>query len=257
MISESSRVGVVTLRVTKLEEALKFYTEIIGLTVLHTDKNIASLGVGDTVLVKLVGGAEQKRERGTTGLYHFAILVPTRADLGTVLKHIVDSNYPLQGGADHIFSEAVYLQDPDGNGIEIYRDRPKEKWKVDAKGEFPLVSDQLDTEAILSEAKSWAGLPLGTTIGHIHLHVDDLEAAEAFYIGEIGLDKTIHIPKQALFVAAGGYHHHIGLNTWAGQGASRPSEYAAGLIEFEILTNEVNLEEQMMIDPSGNRLLLK
>jgi catechol 2,3-dioxygenase len=171
----------------------------------------------------------------STGLYHFAVLVPTRSDLARSLRRIAEQRYPIQGAADHLVSEAVYLADPDGNGIEIYRDRPREEWPRVA-GNIQMATDPLDLYALLGEAEGAPGdgrLPAGTRIGHMHLQIADLAAAERFYVDVLGLDIVVRMPS-ALFVSAGGYHHHLGLNTWQSRGGSPAPAGSAGLRYFSI-----------------------
>lgn len=177
------------------------------------------------------------RVRGTTGLYHFAILVPSRADLARSLRRLADTDTVMQGFADHGVSEALYLADPDGNGIEIYRDRPRAEWPM-ANGAVQMTADPLDLEDLLAAAPPASGqfhaLADGTVIGHVHLHVGNLAEAEAFYVGVLGFDLIQRYGPSALFVSAGGYHHHVGLNTWAGVGAPPPPPGAIGLRHFVV-----------------------
>jgi catechol 2,3-dioxygenase len=194
-------------------------------------------------LIILTGKPEaQPRPPHTTGLYHFALLLPSRVDLAQSLRHLVASRYPLQGAADHGVSEALYLADPDGNGIEIYVDKPRNAWPW-LEGQLQMVTDPLNVEDLLSSyASSWNGLPEGTRIGHVHLQVADLGEAERFYSGLLGFDLMQRFGHSALFFSAGGYHHHSGVNTWAGVGASAPPPGAVGLRHFAVhLPNEAAL----------------
>jgi catechol 2,3-dioxygenase len=181
---------------------------------------------------------------GTTGLYHFAILVPSRAHLARALRRLVDARTRLQGAADHGVSEAIYLADPDGNGIEIYRDRPRPEWPM-TDGQLHMGVDPLDLEALLDESDDRSSaLGPGTVVGHVHLHVADLAAARRFYVDVLGFAVMQRYGPSALFVSAGGYHHHIGLNTWAGVGAPPPPPGAVGLRHFVVsLPNASALEE--------------
>ena len=182
------------------------------------------------------------KPRRTTGLYHFAILVPSRAALGRSLRRLVDARYPLTGAADHLVSEAIYLDDPDGLGIEIYRDRPRDSWRRLAGGQIAMSTDPLDVQNVLDEPgaeTAWNGLDAATVMGHVHLHVPHLDTAEQFYCGRIGFDPMLRGYPGALFVSAGGYHHHLGLNTWAGVGAPPPPENAVGLQSFTIESSGV------------------
>ena len=181
------------------------------------------------------------KPRRSSGLFHFAILVPSRAALGRSLRRLAEKRWPISGAADHLVSEALYLDDPDGLGIEIYRDRPTDAWRV-ASGELAMATDPLDLQAIHDEPGAetpWRGLESGTVMGHVHLHVPHLDTAEAFYCGRIGFEPIVRRYPGALFVSAGGYHHHLGLNTWAGVGAPPPPENAVGLRSFTIESKTV------------------
>jgi catechol 2,3-dioxygenase len=279
-IHPAATIGHVHLIVSNLERSTQFYREMIGFQILSKEENIVTLTAdGVTPLLVLEERKDAVRKpRGTTGLYHFAILVPDRASLARSLVHLLQKGYPLQGASDHQFSEAVYLADPDGNGIEIYADRPKEEWEKTESGEYKGVTEPLDVNGLLAEVgnTSWAGLPSGTRIGHIHLHVADIREAERFYNHGLGFEIMIRMGNHALFVSAGGYHHHIGLNTWAGVGAPQPPENAVGLRLFSIiLPNEDELKKiveqlknigvtaefvektALVKDPSGNQIQLK
>ncbi|MFS8630532.1 MAG: VOC family protein, partial [Bacillales bacterium] len=222
----------VHLKVTDLERSLKFYQEIIGFKVLKkTDRTAALTADGKTALLTIEQpeGAMPKQGR-TTGLYHFALLLPSRKDLGKMLKHLIETGYPLQGASDHLVSEAVYLGDPDGNGIEIYADRPASAWTWHGD-EVAMTTIAMDWAGVVAEAgdEPWTGLPAGTIMGHIHLHVSDLRSSEKFYTEGLGLEVVNRYGGMALFISAGKYHHHIGLNTWNGVGAPKPHPNSAGL----------------------------
>lgn len=236
-IHPDAEIGIVQLKVSNMETSLRFYQEIIGLKLLHQRGHIAELTVdGVNPLVVLEeNAAYQKQNRRTSGLYHFAILLPDRSALGLALRNLIRYQIPV-GQGDHLVSEALYLDDPDGNGIEIYADRPRDTWRRDEEGAIVMTTDPVDIDGLLSisEGLTWQGLPPGTKIGHIHLHVGDLEAAEHFYCRVLGFDKITNYGDSALFVSAGGYHHHIGLNTWAGKGAPPAPEDAAGLRYYSI-----------------------
>jgi catechol 2,3-dioxygenase len=230
--------GAVHLRVTDLDRAIGFYTDGLGLKLQNRDGDAARLGVGGSELLALTGSPDAAKPRGTTGLYHFAILVPSRRDLARSLRHLISRHVPLTGMSDHSVSESLYLSDPDGNGIEIYRDRPREEWLV-VDGLLRMTTDPLDVESLLGESgpgdAPWTDLPPGTRIGHVHLHVAHLADSERFYSELLGFELRQRFGRSALFLAAGGYHHHIGLNTWAGVGAPPPPPGAVGLHHFEVL----------------------
>ena len=237
MIDPGTTIGAVHLTISDLRRSVRFYETHLGFSVHRRDDRTASLGAGGADLLVLTQCETAPRVRGTTGLYHFAILVPSRADLARSLRRLVATDTIMQGAADHGVSEALYLADEDGNGIEIYRDRPRDQWPI-VGGHLRMGADPFDLDALLTEAgraDSAAGLPAGTTIGHVHLHVSRLEDAHAFYVDLLGFELMQRYGPSALFVAAGGYHHHIGLNTWAGVGAPPPPPGAIGLEHFVVM----------------------
>jgi catechol 2,3-dioxygenase len=236
-IHPETTIGQVALRVRDLARSIEFYTNNIGLELMAHSLGKALLGTGNRCLVELHADAQAKHISGTAGLYHFAVLVPSRVELAKSLRQLIDTNTRLQGFADHLVSEAIYLADPDGNGIELYRDRPRDQWPR-ANGQLQMATDPLDVKNLLDELsggeEEWTGLVPGTTIGHIHLQVPDLAQAIAFYQGVLGFDLVMRYGPSAAFLSAGGYHHHLGLNTWAGTGVRPAPPDAAGLIEFTI-----------------------
>ncbi|MFB9325162.1 VOC family protein [Paenibacillus aurantiacus] len=243
------KLGEVKLKVSDLPRSIRFYEDIVGLTLLAREEKTASLGVdGSAPLLVLeeVRDAVILPRRSASGLYHFAILVPTRKALGLALRNLIASGIHI-GQADHLVSEALYIEDPDHNGIEIYRDRPRNEWPREANGQVKMASDPIDWDGLLKEAEGsdWEGLPAGTVIGHVHFHVGDLAAAKAYYCDTVGFEIATDGWRQmgALFIAAGGYHHHIGLNLWSGQGAPAAPANAAGLAYFTlVLTGAEELE---------------
>ncbi len=232
-----TRVGVVRLQVADLERSLDWYGRVLGLTALREEVGRAALGPegGDT-LIELVErpGASPMGRRARLGLFHFALLVPDRATLGRLVAHLTVVREPL-GASDHAVSEALYLSDPDGLGVEIYADRPRAEWRREGR-EVVMVTEPLDVADLVAAAEGapWTGMPVGTVVGHVHLHVGDLAEAEAFYHDRLGLDKTVWSYPGALFLAAGGYHHHLGVNVWAA-GAEPAAEDEARLLEWELV----------------------
>jgi catechol 2,3-dioxygenase len=231
-----THVGRVRLQVGDLDRSLAYYAGLLGLKVLNRAPGRAELGV-DHTLIELVElkGARRVPHRGRHGLFHFAILLPDRASLGRILQRLTSAGIQV-GMSDHAVSEALYLTDPDGLGIEIYADRPRAEWQHRGN-ELHMVTEPLDTDALLRAAGStpWTGVPKGTTIGHAHLHVGDLESALAFYHGALGLDLMAWSYPGAIFLSAGGYHHHLGANIWAGPAAAKPASDEAQLLDWELV----------------------
>ena len=229
-----AHIGQVSLTVRDLQRSLPFYRDILGFDEVAPGRLAPP---GGRVLIELHErtGAIAKPRR-SSGLFHFAILVPSRAALGRSLRRLAEKHWPMSGAADHLVSEALYLSDPDGLGIEIYRDRPRDTWRV-VDGEMAMATDPLDLQSLVEEPgaeAAWHGLEAATIMGHVHLHVPHLDTAEAFYCGRVGFDPIVRRYPGALFVSAGGYHHHLGLNTWSGIGAPPPPENAVGLRAFTI-----------------------
>ena len=238
-IDPRTRIGAVRLAVRDLDAVRDFYERSIGLRRLDDADGVARLGTGDgSALVELQPTADAPaRPPGTTGLFHLAILVPTRRDLAAALQRVGDSGWRFTGASDHLVSEALYLNDPEGNGIEIYRDRPASSWDYDG-GQVRMATIPLDVQGVIGElngAEPGAAMPDPTRIGHVHLNVADLASTEAFYSDGLGHDVTVRDYPGALFMSAGGYHHHVGANTWAGEGAPPPPPGALGLRSFEVV----------------------
>ncbi|EAC4041959.1 VOC family protein [Listeria monocytogenes] len=252
-ISEDLRLGEVVLNVGHLKEMAGFYQEVIGLKLLEGNERMVRLGVSGSdeallVLKKIDNAVVPEVPR--IGLFHTAFLLPTRESLADVLLHLAKSGYPIDGAGDHAYSEALYLHDIEGNGIEIYADRPKAEWMRDGAGNLPMVTEQVDVDSLLQIAtdEPFMGMPNGTIIGHVHLQVADADKAEQFYKAALGMNLTTAIPT-ARFFAAGDYHHHIGSNVWAGRNLENRGENETGLGWFTIITPDkeaitANLEQQ-------------
>jgi catechol 2,3-dioxygenase len=280
-IDPDTLIGAVALTVSDLQRARAFYTDALGLAATALDDGSIALGApGGQPLILLRGDlSAPPLDRRATGLFHLAVLVPSRRDLAFALARLAEARWPLDGASDHLVSEALYLSDPDGNGIEIYRDRPRSEWRR-SNGQLEMATLPLDLRGLLSDLPSdgqtQRSLPAETRIGHVHLQVADLDETEAFYSGVLGFDVTVRGYPGALFVSAGGYHHHIGLNTWHSRGASPAAPGSIGLRAFDVeLPNRDALDrvtssvrdaglslEQVdgsaaVRDPSGNLVVLR
>lgn len=238
-IHPAIEIGQVHLKVSNLERSITFYKEVIGFQILKQVNRTAELSVDGKnailVLEEIPNAVAMTGRRRTTGLYHFAILVPSRLDLSLSLRNLLKHQIEI-GQGDHLVSEALYLNDPDKIGIEIYADRPRETWELDHNKHIKMATDPVDMQSLYDEGHGhvWSGLAEGTTIGHVHLHVADLTREHQFYCQMLGFDVVAQMPS-ALFISAGGYHHHIGMNTWAGVGAPPAPDNAVGLKYYTIV----------------------
>jgi catechol 2,3-dioxygenase len=264
-LPEQTTIGRVDLTVADRESQRAFYERVVGLPD----------GMELVGLHELPGARPPDPQ--ATGLFHMAILVPTRRDLALALVRLAQARWPLSGASDHLVSEAIYLRDPEGNGIEIYSDRPREEWQ--RTGDTIAIDTlPLDLEDVMRELKGDPGEPgpmaPETRMGHVHLKVADLAEAEAFYVGVLGFDVTARVPG-ALFVSAGGYHHHVGFNVWSSRGGPPPTPGSRGLRSYQVVLPESGDVEEvhdrllaagvpvgrsdegvLTADPSGNRLVL-
>jgi catechol 2,3-dioxygenase len=275
-IHPGTTLGTVHLAVQDLGRAVRFYTQAIGLAVLDEQGSRVSLGSGDHPVLALEEEPGASRRSGTAGLYHLALLLPSRPALARALERLLRAHTPLEGFADHLVSEAIYLSDPEGNGIELYCDRPRESWR-EPDGRLRMGTYELDPDALLAELER-AGPPEAErlALGHVHLEVSDLAASDRFYVGVLGFELMMHLGHSASFVSAGGYHHHIGYNTWTGHLAGAPQRGVLGLSRFSVLLPDtvalaaarksversgISLEQDggalLLHDPSGIRLTLE
>lgn len=262
-------VGPVHLRVNDVELASRFYSRMLGLRAEKGESGEMVFSAGQRPLVALEEAPDAPpRDERTTGLYHFALLLPSRAELGRLLQNLVKTQWPLSGLVDHTISEAIYLNDPEGNGIELAADYPREAWATWSQLNPQTMNRPLDTRRMMREAeevgKAWDGIAPATRMGHVHLHVRDVDEALEFYRDVIEFDVQLRMPSAA-FISAGGYHHHLGLNTWAGP--RPPTAGAVGLRHFTIEFPTVEERDRILAkvgatdgpfvtDPSGNRALL-
>ncbi|WP_397539904.1 VOC family protein [Rummeliibacillus pycnus] len=263
----------VEIKVADLDRSIKYYTEIIGFQILQqTADRVTFTTDGQSSILSIIQpeGAYQSPQK-TTGLYHFAILLPSRRELANIVKHLQQRGIYF-GASDHDVSEALYLSDPDNNGIEIYADRVPEEWTWNGDQVFMKTEPLNFKDLMQSEQGEWNGLPVNTVMGHIHLHVGNLEKAKEFY-SALGYQVVLKYGRQALFISTGDYHHHIGLNTWNGEGAPKPAEKQVGLQSFTVQLDErdedimkrlttigasVEIIENgfITVDPFGNRIIV-
>lgn len=237
MLHPEATIGAVTLHVQDLVRLRNFYVRTVGLCVHDETADCVALGTETTVLINLKRLTNGRFHPRNTGLYHLALRVPTRADLGHWLRHYARQGAPnWQGGSDHGVSDALYLSDPEGNGIEIYCDHPRERWTLDGNGQIVAMLHRLDLDALihLAPPTRWRRLPAETDMGHVHLKVNDMATARAFYVDLLGFGVKTTYQNSALFIAAGAYHHHIGLNTWESLGVSPRPVDAYGLAEVTV-----------------------
>ncbi|GLO64773.1 MULTISPECIES: VOC family protein [Oceanobacillus] len=267
----------VTLQVSDLERSILFYEEVLGLHVLRKENNQVKLSAnGQDVILTLEQPTNViSKQRRTTGLYHVAILLPTKEDLGAFLRHFMQldiSNQVKIGASDHIVSEAIYISDPDGNGLEIARDRPSSEWSWNVDNQVTMSTEPLDAHGLLEAAiqHKWNSAPENTIVGHLHLHVDDLSKAKEFYTEGLGFQIVTRYPG-ALFLSDGGYHHHLAVNIWNGEGAPSPQKNEVGIKYYTLrypsedkkqaaihrLTRlGYKAEDDIVIDSAGNMILL-
>ncbi|NUQ20141.1 MAG: VOC family protein [Gemmatimonadaceae bacterium] len=246
-LPDATRLGRVSLQVGDLARSLAFYEQVLGLRTVERTATHAVLAAhgDDRPILELDArpGTRAVPQRGRLGLYHFAILLPDRASLGRFVRHLGEIG-ARAGAGDHLVSEALYLQDPDGLGIEVYADRPRDQWRRIGR-QLVMATDPLDVHDLVRAGGDapWTGMPAGTTIGHVHLHVGDLERGAAFYSAALGFDRVVWSYPGALFLSAGGYHHHLGTNTWAGSGARPAADDEAKLLEWTIELPETGTVE--------------
>lgn len=276
-LDPKTNIGYVHLTVRDFKTSLPFYQNVLGFKVHQNENGTARLGAGDSDLLVLTENPDAKIPRHATGLYHFAILVPSRFELARSLRRLGENEIQL-GFGDHIVSEAIYLSDPDGNGIEVYRDRPRSDW-YDQNGNFQMGTLPVDVKGVLSELEhetsAWQGLDPATVLGHMHLKSANVNRDEPFYRDIIGFDEMANLGGSAAFLSAGGYHHHLGMNMWESANASPAPQNSVGLQYFTVrvpnpeeltrVSNRVrqagfDLEETdaglLVRDPSQNAVVL-
>lgn len=238
-LNEQSHIGKVAIKVNDLLNMMNFYQNKMGLDVLSSTENTAILGIrkDNRELLELKKTEKPNELTIKSGLYHMAFVVPNRKDLGNLLFSLIAvKQLDVQGASDHGYSEAIYLSDPENNGIEIYRDKPKEEWDILEDGTIKGITIPMDAQGVLDSRERIPNdkMPPGTTMGHVHLRVSDLQKSEEFYTNVLGYDLKYRFGGQALFLAAGEYHHHVGLNTWQSKGATFPTDQDLGLDYFTV-----------------------
>jgi catechol 2,3-dioxygenase len=242
------------LKVQDLSASIDYYTRL-GLSLVRDERNEGTAGLGfgthEVLSLRLLANG-RPRPRHTAGLYHFALLLPGEADLGSFLQHCLEQRIPLAGASDHLVSQALYLSDSEGNGIEVYADRPRESWQWES-GHISMDTLQLNAPALLKQAGPFAGFPPQTRLGHMHLNVGDLDRSLAFY-QNLGMELTADLYNQARFLSWEGYHHHLGINVWAGRNASRVEPDVYGLDFFEI--SRPGLTPGTFEDPDGIKVVV-
>ncbi|MDR7857431.1 VOC family protein [Tissierella sp.] len=239
----------IVLKVADIERSIEFYTKIMGFNILNREENKAILtadGINPMITIVQPENVVPKLLR-RTGLYHFALLLPSRSHLGLFLKHIREEGYPIRGASNHGVSEAIYLEDPDENGIEVYRDIDSKEWKSD-DNQINMVTDPLDYNGLMTDIgdEKWQSIPKNTVVGHIHLHVRDLDEAKRFYCDGLGFDLVTKIANSALFISSQGYHHHIGLNIWNGRNAEPLADNSVGMKYFTMLFPDIETRERII-----------
>ncbi|AYC30399.1 VOC family protein [Paenisporosarcina cavernae] len=244
------RMGHLTLRVQSLLAMKDFYVRAFGFDVLTEAETevIFTANGRDKLLVLQADPDATIRERHMAGLYHVAFLVSSREDLAYVIHHLLNSGIQLDGAADHLFSEAFYLHDPEGNGIEIYRDRSREEWEYQENGDLAVANAPIQFQAImdtLDQNRPWNGFPSDTVIGHIHLQTVNLEEARTFFLEVLGMDSMIQLPNSAEFVSAGGYHHHIAVNVWQGSHRKVALPSSTGIVEYSMIVSTLSELERL------------
>ncbi|MDW8682439.1 VOC family protein [Streptococcus suis] len=237
MYNSQFELGYVALNVCNLELQSLFYQQVLGLQVLSQSPNQIDLGVGKTTLVRLIQTEQKDEVHSSYGLYHLAIVLPSREDLGTIFRHFIDNKVPLQGASDHGYSEAIYLADTEGNGIEIYRDLPQDTWDVRPDGRIVGITEPMDAETIYAlgkKADAAYQMPIGSRMGHIHLSVRESSASSRFYQEVLAVEDKFSVPSAA-WLASGDYHHHLAVNEWGGKHLQTRTEGMPGLAYYTVI----------------------
>lgn len=237
MYNSQFELGYVALNVRDLELQSLFYQQVLGLQVLSQSPNQIDLGVGKNILIRLIQTEQKGEVSHSYGLYHLAIVLPSREDLGTIFRHFIDNKVPLQGASDHGYSEAIYLADTEGNGIEIYRDLPQDSWDVRPDGQIVGITEPMDAEAIYAlgkKADAAYQMPASSRMGHVHLSVRESAASSRFYQEVLAVEDKFSVPSAA-WLASGDYHHHLAVNEWGGKNLQTRTESMPGLAYYTVI----------------------
>ncbi len=252
----------IALRVKQLDNVTQFYKNVLGMTLhVSSDKEV-TLGTKDRILLKLITDPSYTDPKEpVAGLYHVAYLLPERKYLASFLNHIIDERIPVEGASDHGVSEAIYLRDPEGNGIEVYVDRPKSMWPM-KNGQIEMYTNAMDIADVMILKETFKGLPLGTRIGHVHHHVSDIISHEVYYKKGLGMDLVLQYGGSASFLSYDGYHHHVGINVWKGRGIHSPKKTDFGLdvvtmsyehaSDIEKIANQLSENNYLVNKQDGN-----
>ncbi|HFH9921924.1 TPA: VOC family protein [Streptococcus suis] len=241
MYNSQFELGYVALNVRDLELQSLFYQQVLGLQILTESQNQIDLGVGQTTLVRLIQTEQKDEVHSSYGLYHLAIVLPSREDLGTIFRHFIDNKIPLQGASDHGYSEAIYLADTEGNGIEIYRDLPQDTWDVRPDGRIIGITEPMDAETIYAlgkKADAAYQMPAGSRMGHVHLSVQESAASSRFYQEVLAVEDKFSVPSAA-WLASGDYHHHLAVNEWGGKNLQTRTEGMPGLAYYTLVYTDI------------------
>ncbi|HFI0138588.1 TPA: VOC family protein [Streptococcus suis] len=242
MYNSQFELGHVALNVRNLELQSLFYQQVLGLQVQTENSKQIDLGVGQTTLVRLIQTEQEGEVSQSYGLYHLAIVLPSREDLGSIFRHFIDNKIPLQGASDHGYSEAIYLADTEGNGIEIYRDLPQDSWDVRPDGRIVGITEPMDTETIYTlgkKADAAYQMPAGSRMGHVHLSVRESSASSRFYQEVLAVEDKFSVPSAA-WLASGDYHHHLAVNEWGGKNLETRQEGMPGLAYYTVIYSQTD-----------------
>lgn len=250
-------VSQVGLRARDTDKLVEFYRNVVGLRELSRDGETTTLGAGGRPLLVIEGDSTLRQENPrSAGLFHTAFLLPSRADLGRWIDHAIEKQIPIDGASDHLVSEALYLTDPEGNGIEIYADRPAKEWKWNGS-QIEMATHRMDIPGVRGSVPAgspgWNGFPDNAVVGHVHLRVGDPQLAEEWWNRELGFDTVAHYGRDAVFLSTGGYHHHIGANAWQSRGAGPREPGTTGLAWIELHASEATPAKEVK-DPWGNSI---